>query len=583
VDTGTADDWTQKPSSTGKHKRFGLVGEHKRLRLVYTKDTTIMRHSSQKYQFLRAVWVCLTVFLGSGGLAQVLSVQGSELSKLGKLYQAGTTMPPENPALLREWQQQLKPVSRVNLFGGAYWLVAEVQNSTDQRRWVLDPNGTIIENIEVWWYGRDTTRQIMGYSADFEFLLHYGKRIALEPGFYTVVIRFQSPYYASQPSFRLLSEQRFMQISSVDTALILGALGALLILAFYNLFIYARTQDPSLLFYSLYLLAYAVGWGLTFNLSAHLFGLRDLRLHYVPFFLLPVLNSLFYLRFLRLEQHSPLLVRLTWFNVGLSLLLLPSCFVALPFAHSLATLVIGLFVFTAFASGVVVWRRGYKPARFFTFAFVALLLPAMIILPANIGLIPDLIDNSELVTLLGGLLDGLLLAFALAERIRVLQLEKEAALVQAESALRLAHTDALTGLRNRQAFDHRQIQNGEALILIDLDGLKRINDLQGHNIGDALLRRFSQKIAELVGVSSHRLGGDEFVLLLPTNMVQTTKKALAQIEHELRSEGFPEAGVSYGIADTEEAQTRAKLVELADARMYQHKFGRRSQTSSSRA
>jgi diguanylate cyclase (GGDEF)-like protein len=542
------------------------------------------RHLSQKYHFLLAVWVCLTVFLGSGAVAAVLAGdQTTELLKMGRLYRADAEPPPDNPALLGEWERAQKPVPRVNLFGGAYWLVAEVDNQTPQTNWVLDPNGTIIENIEVWWYGKQISRQIMGYSRNFEFLLHYGKRISLEPGFYTVLIRFQSPYYASQPSFRLMPEEKFLQVASTDTVLILGALGALLILAFYNLFIYARTQDPSLLFYSLYLVAYAIGWGLTFNLFAHLFGLRDLRLHYVPFFLLPVLNSLFYLRFLRLEQHSPFLVRLTWFNVGLSLLLLPSCFVALPYAHSLATLVIGLFVFTAFASGIVVWRRGYKSARFFTFAFVALLVPAMIILPANVGLIPDLLDNSELVTLLGGLLDGLLLAFALAERIRGLQLEKDAALLQAESALRLAHTDALTGLRNRQAFDHREIQNNEAMILIDLDGLKRINDLQGHNIGDALLRRFSQKINDLAGISSYRLGGDEFVLLLPTTQVQSNKKALEQIEHELRGEGFPEAGVSYGIADTAEAQTRAKLVELADARMYQYKFGRRSQTSSSRA
>jgi diguanylate cyclase (GGDEF)-like protein len=541
----------------------------------------------QKNHLLLRVWVCLTVFFGGVAMATPLNLeQASELMKQGKLYQAApdSPAPPTNPTQLEDWEKQQKPVSRVNLFGGSYFLVAQVQNPSDETRWVLDPNGTIIEKVEAWLYGKTPQYLNLGYSANFEYLLHYGKRITLEPERpYTIVVRFQSPYYASQPSFRLMTEPSFLQVSSLDTVLILGALGALLILAFYNLFIYARTQDPSLLFYSLYLLAYALGWGLTFNLFAHVFGLRDLRLHYIPFFLLPVLNSLFYLRFLQLERHSPLLVRLTWFNVGLSLLLLPSCFLALPFAHSLATLVIGLFVFTAFASGIVVWRRGYMPARFFTFAFVALLVPALIILPANVGLIPDLLDNSELVTLLGGLLDGLLLAFALAERIRVLQLEKEAALVQAENALRLAHTDALTGLRNRQAFDHRPIQSGDALILIDLDGLKRINDLQGHNVGDALLRRFSQKIAELSGVTSHRLGGDEFVLLLPTYAVQTTKKALERIEQELRQDGFPEAGVSYGIADTAEAQTRAKLVELADARMYQYKFGRRSQTSSSRA
>jgi diguanylate cyclase (GGDEF)-like protein len=212
-------------------------------------------------------------------------------------------------------------------------------------------------------------------------------------------------------------------------------------------------------------------------------------------------------------------------------------------------------------------------------AFLCLLVPALFILPANIGLIPDIVDNSELWTLMGGTLDGLLLAFALAERIGQLQREKEAALLEVSQALTLAHTDALTQIGNRQAFerDTQTLSSDGALVLVDLDGLKRINDLHGHNRGDALLRAFASAISRIpLATSSYRLGGDEFVILAKSADIPTVETALRRIESELVLEGFTEAGVSFGVATVAEATHRARLNELADARMYQHKFERRN-------
>jgi diguanylate cyclase (GGDEF)-like protein len=506
----------------------------------------------------------------------------TELSQPGALFLAPTDEPPPTtPEALQTWRESLTPQARVNLFGGAYWLVAPITNPSNITDWVLDPNGSIIERVDAWIVGaRGTQRLEMGYRADYEYLLHYGKHLNLEPnGSYTVVVRFQSPYFASFPSFRLLPRSDFARLVGWDTVLILGSLGALVMLALYNLFIYTRTRDASLFFYAAYLLMYAIGWALTFNLGAHLLGFRNLNWHYVPFFLLPVLNTLFYLHFLRLEQYHAGLARFSRFVIVLSLILLPSCFLALPYAHSLATLVIGMFVVTAFISGIVVWRRGYQSARFFVLAFLCLLVPASFILPANIGLIPDLVDNSELWTLMGGTLDGLLLAFALAERITQLQREKDAALNEVNQALTLAHTDALTQIGNRQAFerDTQTLSSDGALVLVDLDGLKRINDLHGHNRGDALLRAFAKAISRIPqATSSYRLGGDEFVILAKSADVPTVETALRRIESELVLEGFTEAGVSYGVATVAEATHRGRLNELADARMYQHKFERRN-------
>jgi diguanylate cyclase (GGDEF)-like protein len=520
--------------------------------------------------------------------SQTLNGRGIvEFALPGHLYLAPDDAPPPlTQAELETWRATLRPESRVNLFGGAYWLIVSVSNTSSLSDWVLDPNGSIIERVDAWIIGEgDVQRLEMGYRADYEYLLHYGKHVVLEPNrSYTIAVRFQSPYFASFPSFRLMPRSSFVRLAGQDALLIIGALGALVMLMLYNLFIYTRTRDLSLLFYSLYLLTYAVGWALTFNLGAHVFDLRDLRWHYVPFFLLPVLNTLFYLRFLKLDQHHPGLARWSRVVIALSLLLMPSCFVALSYAHSLATLVIGMFVITAFISGIVVWRGGFQPARFFILAFLCLLVPALFILPANIGLIPDLVDNSELWTLMGGTLDGLLLAFALAERIGQLQREKEAALLEVSHALTLAHTDALTQLGNRQAFerDTQNLSSDGALVLVDLDGLKRINDLHGHSRGDALLRAFATAISRIpFRTSNFRLGGDEFVVLTTRADLQAVETALRRIESELVLEGFTEAGVSFGVATVEEATHRARLIELADARMYQHKFERRNVRSAS--
>jgi hypothetical protein len=118
----------------------------------------------------------------------------------------------------------------------------------------------------------------------------------------------------------------------------------------------------------------------------------------VPFFLLPVLSTLFYTSFLRLQDYAPRLYRYSRINLILPLLTLPSCFFALSYAHTIATIVITIWMTLALISGIVVWRRGYYPARFFVLGFVALMVPGLLILPANVGLIPAVVSNAQLFT-----------------------------------------------------------------------------------------------------------------------------------------------------------------------------------------
>nr|WP_308200911.1 bifunctional diguanylate cyclase/phosphodiesterase [Actinoplanes sp. M2I2] len=82
----------------------------------------------------------------------------------------------------------------------------------------------------------------------------------------------------------------------------------------------------------------------------------------------------------------------------------------------------------------------------------------------------------------------------------------------------LAHTDPLTGLANRRGLQRALRDSGESLVLvgIDLDGFKTVNDMRGHDVGDAVLTEVGRRLQHnlLDGDVAARLGGDEFAVLM---------------------------------------------------------------------
>jgi signal transduction histidine kinase/DNA-binding NarL/FixJ family response regulator/HPt (histidine-containing phosphotransfer) domain-containing protein len=363
------------------------------------------------------------------GQAVLTGTAPLDLMRSARLYRAAPAAPgsvpfPASAGALPAFLATLSPAGEVDLLGGGYWLHARLRNDTRHTAWVVDPNDTLIDAVETRIYGPGGAVQqlVSGYRAPHEYLLHYGKDIELQPGeSYEVLIHFSSPFYARTPVFAVTQRDAYRQLVARENFLIIGSIGALLALAVFNFFIYSYTRERAPLYYALYVLCYAAGWGLTFHLPADLFAWHNLHVHYIPFFLLPVLSTLFYRTFLQLRDTAPALYKLSTVNIVLPLVLLPSCFVALSWAHTLATIVIMIWMTMALVTGIMVWRKGYQPARFFVLGFVALMLPGLLILPANVGLIPAAVENAQLFTLLGGTLDGVLLAFALADQIRLLR------------------------------------------------------------------------------------------------------------------------------------------------------------------
>ena len=160
----------------------------------------------------------------------------------------------------------------------------------------------------------------------------------------------------------------------------------------------------------------------------------------------------------------------------------------------------------------------------------------------------------------------------------------------------LSTIDPLTGLANRRALETRlrdEWRRSErygsplSILLIDIDGLKRINDERGHAAGDQILRGASEAIrASLRGPDcGARLGGDEFIVLAP-NTTTDSAHSLARrlLEQMTRQTGTDRpASASIGVATFDPAQKRKvsltpeSLMREADAALYSAKARGRHQ------
>lgn len=156
-----------------------------------------------------------------------------------------------------------------------------------------------------------------------------------------------------------------------------------------------------------------------------------------------------------------------------------------------------------------------------------------------------------------------------------------------EEARRLAFTDALTGLANRRAVDvrleeaieqHRADGVVVSLVVCDVNGLKRVNDTQGHAVGDRLLERFGSVLslcgAMLPGALVARLGGDEFCLLAVGPSADEVVRAADEVCRRAAELEIGD-GVACGVASTQDpigpVRSARRLFRLADAAQYRAK------------
>jgi diguanylate cyclase (GGDEF)-like protein len=218
---------------------------------------------------------------------------------------------------------------------------------------------------------------------------------------------------------------------------------------------------------------------------------------------------------------------------------------------------------------LVTWTEGLAWGLGFAAATIGLReVVAWEQLPPATPLLWRVINAASYVVVLGVAMAGL-------QRLRYIQ----------DQLSRLATHDSLTSLVNARAFAARLTQELErnrryprplALLYLDLDDFKVINDSHGHQTGDAVLRlvaeamRSSVRQADIVG----RLGGDEFAVLMPETDAALADAAAKRLAGSLRSvfKGTPTVTASIGVVSCSVADANTdELLRRADQAMYEAK------------
>ncbi len=238
------------------------------------------------------------------------------------------------------------------------------------------------------------------------------------------------------------------------------------------------------------------------------------------------------------------------------------------------------------------WRRGSVEARDFLAAWG---LPMAILALIHVIDVEDGFwgGGSKLLVLAAATWQALWLAAAATRRLGDLRIERDHARSAAAQAQQLARRDPLTGLPNRRGFVEsvtpllERARAGNlpaALLLVDIDRFKSINDLYGHDAGDVVLCGIARRIERWEGpmCTVARLGGEEFGLLtigmegiILGRFAESIRRGIAACDHS-ETVGERLVTASVGVAEVRPACDFQQLYRLADEALYDAKRGGRN-------
>lgn len=153
--------------------------------------------------------------------------------------------------------------------------------------------------------------------------------------------------------------------------------------------------------------------------------------------------------------------------------------------------------------------------------------------------------------------------------------------IEKNTYLRMAYTDAMTGVKNRRAFE-RDIEileksaDGVAVLYADINGLKQINDTLGHQKGDEAIKIIADKLKKITALGDfcYRLGGDEFCVISSNITAEKMEEECARINKELAEYDFEYIlSIAYGAMEykPEHGDKLFEVMKNADQKMYRKK------------
>ena len=333
---------------------------------------------------------------------------------------------PAKQSDLSQWLSRLLVQQKADTFGDAFVTVFEVYNDSSQSEWFIYPYGSVVSMIEV--YSFDAYRRVSkvtsGHDVANQEDFHYGAKLEIAPGqSQTVAVVFQSEYFFAPIKILLQPYQKLTAQFNTENVILLMCLGICLALGLFNLFIFWIVRQWQYFNYAMATLAFTLGWASVFAVPEFL-GLGSSTVLLMPSYLVGAFFSCyFYMQFLKTATRAPRTNLVLKVTAYVSVIAVPLAIYSQGLGLYLASALTSVALFSGLYAGISAWRKGFVPARYLTFALLAVLLPNSVGNLMNLGILPGYNINIYLLGLLGNSVDSLLLAFALASQVRLVNLK----------------------------------------------------------------------------------------------------------------------------------------------------------------
>ncbi|MGD1843211.1 MAG: 7TM diverse intracellular signaling domain-containing protein [Thermonemataceae bacterium] len=454
----------------------------------------------------------------------------------------------ETPEIQKQFIQFNKDVPSFGFINSNFWIKIQIENQhSSYEDWYLDIDFPVLDSVEVYYLqGKEWKKHVLGDKVPLEAKkIPFRSLIApvhLPMGKVTTLyIKVQTDGSVLMPAYIHSAPQLIKSIGISE--LLFGMMyGSLLIMLFYNLFLYFSLRNKSYLYYCLYFLGYLAVMpdGYTY---AFIFKEPSwLSQMIIPYGLAlsMIAALLFAMHFLQTKKYTPILHKvLMGFLILSGVIFLAIGFISYNAAAAYTTLLLMVDSFVLWISGLIAWRSGNKAAKLYVAAWTAVLIGLISVSLLVAGAIP-FSSLARRANYIGIVIQMVFLSLALADRINILRKEREqaqaAALASAQENERIIkeqntlleekvdeRTHELQQKQEEILVQNEELHQQQEEITAQRDFIERKNrELNQLNEHMSMSIQYASKIQNASHPSSEQLQksfSDLFVINLPRDVV----------------------------------------------------------------
>ena len=490
-----------------------------------------------------------------------------------------------------------KDHSKFGFTDNIFWIKVHVKNNTSTtKQQILELNYSSLDSIDIY----ELEKQKFILKKELGDLRPYDTNsFTPNPNYAFPLLSFEEKTFfikiistgSLNIGISLQDTNTYIISSSIEMKWLSFYFGAVFIMLMYNFLIYLMIKNKSFLYYVLFHLSYIV---FALALSGFAFQLfwpenTDLNQYVIPvtMSLTGTFSLLFAIHFLDLKLINPALSKFLYALAIISFIISLVPFIS---GYSLGTILGSLISFiiaiTLFIVSLylAIFKKNIN-ALFYFVAWSFFCVGVVIAHLSNIGIIPSTMLTS-FSSQIGSFFEVLLLSIGLAYYYSRLKGEHSELTYSNDKLRLLSHTDMLTKSYNRRYFNEQVKQylmlpsvykkEDVALLMLDLDHFKNINDTYGHDVGDQVLISFVNICKSIIREDDifARFGGEEFVLFLPNTDKNTALKLAKEINTKLSNYiiiSVPALQVTVSIGISSNMYELETLLKQADKALYKAK------------